>query len=86
LDGCLGSQDAEKQEGFLDEKIARALAQDAKKKGGGTIYFHDDEAIYTVTVSVERTSVKYLRENKGTFISAGSPGTACGCCSGTGRQ
>lgn len=73
----------------LNENIARALAEDAKRRrsGGETMEFHDDEAVYTVSIKVDRTLTKSLRESRGYVMkmSGGSPGSPCGCCSGTGR-
>lgn len=75
----------------MNEKIARALAEDVRRRGsaGGTAEFHDDEAVYTVSVKVDRSLGKTLRESRGDVImkmSGAGPGSPCGCCNGTGKQ
>jgi hypothetical protein len=73
----------------VNEKIAKALAEDVKRRSsnGGTVEFHDDDAVYTVSVRVERTLNKSVRDSRGGILSmsGGSPGASCGCCNGTGR-
>jgi hypothetical protein len=74
----------------VNEKIARALAEDIKqrKSTGGTLEFHDDEAAYTVSVKVDRTLTKSLREIRGHVLkmSGAAPGSPRTCCNGTGKQ
>jgi hypothetical protein len=73
----------------LNEKIARALAEDIRRRGGNgrTLEFHDDEAVYVVSVRVEKASNKTLRESRGYVLkmSGSAPGDPCTCCGGTGR-
>lgn len=73
----------------MNERIAKALAEDAKRRNSSseTLEFHDNEAAYTVSVKVERLLSKSVRESKGGILSmsGGSGGSACACCSGTGR-
>lgn len=73
----------------MNEKIARALAEDAKRRSSNseTVEFHDNEAVYTISVKVERTLSKSIRESRGGILSmsGGSGGSACTCCGGTGR-
>lgn len=71
----------------MNERIARVLVQDIMRGNSkpGTVQFHDDESVYTVTVTVERVFQKTLRESKGLMVSQGGSGSACGCCGGTGR-
>ena len=73
----------------MNERIAKALAEDAKRRNSHseTVEFHDSEAVYTISVKVERTLNKSLRESRGGILSmsGGSGGSACTCCSGTGR-
>lgn len=74
----------------MDQKIAQALAADVRRRGsnGGTVEFHDDEAVYTVTVTVERPLTKSFRESRGGVLSmsGGGAGSPCDCCNGTGRK
>ena len=71
----------------MNERIARALVADLLKKGrhSGSIEFHDDEYVYSVTVTSNQILQKSLRESKGVFVSPGSSGDPCGCCNGSGR-
>ena len=50
------------EKNVVNEKIAKALAEDVKRRSsnGGTFEFHDDDAVYTVSVRVERTLNKSL--------------------------
>lgn len=72
----------------MNEKIAKALVQDLIRRGdsGGTIQFHDDNSVYTVSVIRQAESQTYLRESKGLFVSVGAAGGPCGCCNGSGRS
>jgi len=73
----------------LNERIARALAEDAKRRNSNseTVEFHDNEAVYTISVKVERNLNKSMRESRGGILSmsGGSGGSPCTCCNGTGR-
>jgi hypothetical protein len=71
----------------MNEKLARALVADLLRKGlsSGTIEVHDDENVYTVTVSATRVLQKYLRESRGLFVSSGAAGSVCPTCNGSGR-
>ena len=77
------------EEYALNEKIARALAEDVRRRNsnGGMIEFHDDKAVYVISVRVDKMLNKALRESKGGFMnmSGSPPGFPCGCCGGTGK-
>jgi hypothetical protein len=74
----------------LNERIAQALAEDVRNRNsnGATIEFHDDLAVYVVTVRVDKTLNKALRDSRGYVMemSGSAPGSPCTCCSGTGRR
>ena len=72
----------------MNERIARALVEDllSKSRSGGTLEFHDDSMVYTVTVSSALVPNKSVRESKGWTVSPGSSGAPCTCCNGSGRS
>lgn len=73
----------------MNAKIAAALAQDAKRRNSNseTLQFHDDEAVYTISVTVNRIPNRSMRESSGRILSmsGGAGGSECTCCNGTGR-
>jgi hypothetical protein len=74
----------------MNPKIARALVEDLKRKGSheGRLEFHDDDYNYVVEVTATKIVRKFSsvsEDRRGAFISAGAPGSPCGCCGGSGR-
>lgn len=63
----------------MNERIAKALVENIVRGNSrpGAIQFHDEQYIYTVTVTREVVLLKSTRDTKGQMVSQGGSGSPC---------